>query len=242
MQNTVLVDTVNKLVEKWIEALTEFKRLNCKELVPCDRLAAIATTTRLFDALATLDNGADPADAATYPTMLENWFIFCLIWGVGGSLDNSGRKALDTVMREMDSRFPTALTVFDYVVDGPSRAWVSWESRLGGAFRPPPGTPFFKVLVPTADTVRYRFLATALVRRGHHVLMTGNVGVGKTMIAQALLDELPEDRSNMVINFSAQTSSNSLQVRPRPAMLFRNHAMQAALRHGWRLVRARTRK
>lgn len=213
MQDTVLVDTVTKLVDKWIEALTEYKRLNCKDVVPCDRLAAIATTTRLFDALATPDNGADPADAATYPTMLENWFIFCLVWGVGGPLDSAGRKALDATVREMDSRFPSALTVFDYVVDGASRSWVTWESRLGGAFRPPPGVPFFKVLVPTADTVRYRFLAAALVRRSHHVLMTGAVGVGKTMIAQALLDDLPEDRSSMTINFSAQTSSNSLQVR-----------------------------
>ncbi len=39
----------------------------------------------------------------------------------------------------------------------------------------------------------------------------GNVGVGKTMIIQNLLDGLSGDRGYMTINFSAQTSSNSLQ-------------------------------
>ncbi len=39
------------------------------------------------------------------------------------------------------------------------------------------------------------------------------VGVGKTMIINSLLEALPQDRAAMTINFSAQTSSNSLQVR-----------------------------
>jgi hypothetical protein len=206
---------VNKLVDKWIGHLTEHKRLECKELVPCDRLAAIATTTRLFDALATPENGVDPLDAAHYALMLENWFLFCLIWGIGGSLDESGRKSMDGLVRELDSRFPTSGTVFDYVVDVASRTWVPWESRLSASFRPPPGVPFFKVLVPTADTVRYRFLASTLMQHGHHTLLVGAVGVGKTMVAEALLGRLPEGRVSMTINFSAQTSSNSLQVRPR---------------------------
>lgn len=214
MQNPVLVETVTKLVDKWIGHLTEHKRLECKELVPCDRLAAIATTTHLFDALATAENGVDPSDAANYAPMLENWFLFCLVWGIGSSLDDSGRKSLDGVVRELDSRFPTTGTVFDYVIDCATRTWVPWESRLSGAFRPPPGVPFFKVLVPTADTVRYRFLASTLMRHGHHTLMVGGVGVGKTMIAEALTGNLPEGRVSMTINFSAQTSSNSLQARP----------------------------
>ena len=68
-------------------------------------------------------------------------------------------------------------------------------------------------MVPTVDTVRNKFVAGALVKVFQHTLIVGNVGVGKTMIIQSLLDSLPADRGSMVINFSAQTSSNSLQVR-----------------------------
>ena len=41
-------------------------------------------------------------------------------------------------------------------------------------------------------------------------LSTG-VGVGKTMMAGSVLEGLPPSYSSMNINFSAQTSSNSLQ-------------------------------
>ena len=103
--------------------------------------------------------------------------------------------------------------MFEYFVEPKTRAWVSWESKLSASYKPPPDLPFFKVLVPTVDTVRNKFVAQALVKVYQHTLIVGNVGVGKTMIVQSLLDSLPNDRGSMIINFSAQTSSNSLQVR-----------------------------
>lgn len=66
--------------------------------------------------------------------------------------------------------------------------------------------------MPTVDTVRNRFVANALVKVNQHTLVVGAVGVGKTMILQSLLEGLPADKAFMTINFSAQTSSNSLQV------------------------------
>eukprot|EP00983_Pelagomonas_calceolata_P088939 1157259-Pelagomonas_calceolata.AAC.16 len=65
--------------------------------------------------------------------------------------------------------------------------------------------------VPTIDTVRNSFVASSLVRNFNHTMVVGNVGVGKTMIIQSMLDSLPSDRASMIINFSAQTTSNSLQ-------------------------------
>ena len=102
--------------------------------------------------------------------------------------------------------------MFEYYIDTKTRTWTSWESKLSAAYKPAPDMPFFKIMVPTVDTVRNKFVASALVKVFQHTLIVGNVGVGKTMIVQSLLDSLPADRSQMVINFSAQTSSNSLQV------------------------------
>lgn len=39
--DAVLVDTLWKLIDKFMHALTEHKRLYCRELVPCDRLSAV---------------------------------------------------------------------------------------------------------------------------------------------------------------------------------------------------------
>ena len=71
--------------------------------------------------------------------------------------------------------------------------------------------PFFKVMVPTVDTVRIKFIASSLVRTSVHTLLVGGVGVGKTMMASSVLEGLPAGFGTMNINFSAQTSSNSLQ-------------------------------
>lgn len=66
-------------------------------------------------------------------------------------------------------------------------------------------------MVPTVDTVRVRFIASSLVRVGVHTLLVGGVGVGKTMMASSVLEGLPTGYGAININFSAQTSSNSLQ-------------------------------
>lgn len=36
--------------------------------------------------------------------LIEMWFLFCLIWGIGGPLDEDGRKKFDAFMREMDTK------------------------------------------------------------------------------------------------------------------------------------------
>jgi len=48
--------------------------------------------------------------------------------------------------------------------------------------------------VPTVDTVRNSFVGSTLVRNFTHTLIVGNVGVGKTMIVQSMLANLPSDR------------------------------------------------
>ncbi|GMH41208.1 hypothetical protein BSKO_09118 [Bryopsis sp. KO-2023] len=210
-KNSTMTETLWRLIDKYMEAVLEYKRLSCSELVACDRLGCVRTFTVLFDHFAVPEHGCDSQEAEHFPLMIEMWFLFAIIWGIGGPLDEVGRKKFDAFMREMDTRYPSSETIFDYFVEPKQRAWVSWESKLPSAFKPAPDTPFFKILVPTIDTIRNRFLVGGLVASNKHALMTGNVGVGKTMIIQSVLDSLPESQSYMIINFSAQASSNSLQ-------------------------------
>jgi hypothetical protein len=48
--------------------------------------------------------------------------------------------------------------------------------------------------VPTVDTVRNKYVVSSLVRVFTHTLVVGNVGVGKTMAVQSLLESIPADR------------------------------------------------
>jgi dynein heavy chain len=70
-------------------------------------------------------------------------------------------------MREMDTKYPSSETVFDYLVDTKTRQWSLWESKLSATFKPPADLPFFKIMVPTVDTLRTKFVAQALVKVVH---------------------------------------------------------------------------
>jgi len=54
----------------------------------------------------------------------------------------------------------------------------SWE-KVVPQFKFLPETPFFEILVPTVDTVRFGYLMGKLLKVNHSVLFTGNTGVGK---------------------------------------------------------------
>lgn len=73
--------------------------------------------------------------------------------------------------------------------------------------------PFYKIIVPTVDTVRYEYLVRLLLGNGFPVLLIGPVGTGKTSTAQSALESLDNTKFlRLVINMSAQTTSNNVQV------------------------------
>uniref|UniRef100_A0A8D3C858 Dynein, axonemal, heavy chain 6 n=1 Tax=Scophthalmus maximus TaxID=52904 RepID=A0A8D3C858_SCOMX len=73
--------------------------------------------------------------------------------------------------------------------------------------------PFFEMLVPTTDTVRYGYLMEKLLSVQRSVLFTGDTGVGKSVVARGLLNSIQEKAGYLpvYISFSAQTSSACTQ-------------------------------
>jgi len=58
---------------------------------------------------------------------------------------------------------------------------VHW-SRIVPAFTYDPKMPFFSLMVPTVETVRYTTLLEMLGIIGKPVFLTGSTGVGKSVI------------------------------------------------------------
>jgi dynein heavy chain len=50
--------------------------------------------------------------------------------------------------------------------------------------------PYFNILVPTGDTVRYKYLLKKLVQDKKNVLISGETGVGKSVIIGDFLGTL----------------------------------------------------
>uniref|UniRef100_A0A2K5CLM4 Dynein axonemal heavy chain 2 n=1 Tax=Aotus nancymaae TaxID=37293 RepID=A0A2K5CLM4_AOTNA len=206
------VEPLQRMFEKFINKMLAFKRDNCKELVPLPEYSGIISLCKLYSALATPENGVNPADSENYVTMVEMTFVFSMIWSVCASVDEEGRKKIDSYLREIEGSFPNKDTVYEYFVDPKMRNWTSFEEKLPKSWRYPPNAPFHKIMVPTIDTVRYNYLVSTLVANQNPVLLVGPVGTGKTSIAQSVLQSLPSSQwSVLIVNMSAQTTSNNVQ-------------------------------
>lgn len=70
--------------------------------------------------------------------------------------------------------------------------------------------PFFKIIVPTVDSVRYEYFTAKLLANSHPVLLVGLVGTGKTSTAQSVIEILDKNKYCLLaVNMSAQVSSYS---------------------------------
>lgn len=57
--------------------------------------------------------------------------------------------------------------------------------------------PFYRITVPTVDTVRYNFLVSTLVDNFHPVMLVGPVGTGKTSVVSEVLNKVNPARYAM---------------------------------------------
>uniref|UniRef100_A0A8C3P4G2 Dynein axonemal heavy chain 2 n=1 Tax=Chrysemys picta bellii TaxID=8478 RepID=A0A8C3P4G2_CHRPI len=205
-------EALQRMFDKFIDKMLTFKKENCEELVPIPEYSGIVSLCKLFSALATPENGVNPADGENYTTVVEMYFIFSMIWSVCAAVDEEGRKKIDSYLREMEGSFPNKDTVYEYFVDPKRKNWASFEDKLPKMWRYPSNAPFYKIIVPTVDTVRYNYLVNALVSNQNPVLLVGPVGTGKTSIAQSVLQSLDNTKwAVLTVNMSAQTTSNNVQ-------------------------------
>ncbi|XP_053319883.1 dynein axonemal heavy chain 2 [Spea bombifrons] len=211
-RNKVESETLQRMFDKYVDRTLEFRKLNCKELVPQEDTCGVISLCKLYESLATVENGVNPSDSDNYSRMAELWFVFCLVWSVCASVDEDGRRKIDNYLRELEGSFPNKDTVYEYYVDPKTKNWASFEDKLPKSWRIPPNAPFYKIMVPTVDTVRYQFIVNSLVSHQWPVLLVGPVGTGKTSIAQSVLQTLdPSKWSMLTINMSAQTTSSNVQ-------------------------------
>lgn len=78
-------------------------------------------------------------------------------------------------------------------------------------FKYDPEVPYFNILVPTGDTVRYKYLLDKLVNAKKNILISGDTGVGKSVIVADYLSQLDMDKyAYTIMNFSAQTNTKNV--------------------------------
>lgn len=58
-----------------------------------------------------------------------------MIWSVCASVDENGRRKIDTYIRELEGVFPLRDTVYEYFVDPKNQSFVLWETKLSDMWK-----------------------------------------------------------------------------------------------------------
>jgi hypothetical protein len=107
----------------------------------------------------------------------------------------------------------SASTLFDFVVDESTGAWMPWQSRVPHWSYPDTAKPeFHSLIVPTADNVRTGFLVNLIAQQRQSVLLIGEPGTAKTVSVQAWLKaQNANELVHKTINFSYATTPSIFQ-------------------------------
>ncbi|XP_068444624.1 dynein axonemal heavy chain 6 isoform X2 [Clinocottus analis] len=211
---TYLLELFQQYVEKGLQFVLKY----CTQAIRQVDISKVTTLCCLLEALLLGKGGPDlQMESKHLNTVLCPTFIFCYLWAIGGNLTISHWDAFDTFIQKqfegnINVKLPKHETLWSAYMNFNHKRLEPWDNIIP-SFKYEREQPFFEMLVPTADTVRYGYLMEKLLSVRRSVLFTGSTGVGKSVVARGLLNSIQEsaDYLPVYINFSAQTSSARTQ-------------------------------
>ena len=158
-----------------------------------------------------------PEEVIELEGMLENLFIYAIIWSLGCTGTIESRRKFNAALHEiLETRtlatpFPKEGTVYDWSFDMKTKEYKQWMDTIP-SFEADTKLNFSEIVVPTQDSIRIKAAYRLLLSNKYHVLSPGPTGTGKSVNTELLLlKEMPENFQSMTITFSAQTSANQTQ-------------------------------
>lgn len=214
---TEVKELLNGFFESYVDRGLAFVRKSCKEYVASVNMNLVMSLCKLLGSFLARPEKELRLNEVDSSPFVGQLFVFSYIWSIGGNLVERSQDSFDTFARalfdNLDFLVPAAGMVYNYFVDMKSRTFVAWD-ELVKPFKYDKDVPYFQMIVPTVDTVKYAYLLDTLVESGAPVLFSGLTGVGKSVIATDLISNKSKDKSAFVpltINFSAQTTSSMVQ-------------------------------
>ena len=224
-------DYLFNLFDSYIDSGLKYVRKNCHQVIDQVDIGKVIGLCALLEVLLfdtievrqdAVQNKSQPKvdlseDSAKLHPLIASLFIFCYTWNIGGNIAQNMMENWDGFIRDnfqdlTEARIPPSGDIFEHYVDLETKRFEKWEKILP-VFTYNREVPYFDILVPTVDTVRYGFLMQKLLGQRRAVLFTGETGVGKSVIAKGQLLTLQKEGFYIpvTLNFSAQTSSKRTQ-------------------------------
>eukprot|EP01022_Parablepharisma_sp_SALTPOND_P018182 TRINITY_DN2960_c0_g1_i1.p1 TRINITY_DN2960_c0_g1~~TRINITY_DN2960_c0_g1_i1.p1 ORF type:complete len:2343 (+),score=376.94 TRINITY_DN2960_c0_g1_i1:1637-8665(+) len=210
-----LINQINSLLNIGLEERSKISKLKEEKIQLSDNTIAI-TFCRLFESIYSmmeveLDEKKDMTDEKM-KKLIGKVVVFSLAWAFGSSLTTLNLKKIDDFVGEMANvgDKPKESSCFDAYLRmrGGFAEFASW-AELAPVFRSEdaaapmdPTSPFkysdtrsfTQMIVPTKQLIRYKWFIETLSARGKNVLIFGDSGCGKSLLATyALMQESEED-------------------------------------------------
>ena len=146
--------------------------------------------------------------------VVNNYVAFCVIWSVGANIHDADRNKFGVYFKQQVTQyqtdFLTELDVFEQGIDTKTHKFQKWDEQITEHYCFDEKQNFFEILVPTNDTVKYKFLLQSILMNNFNALIMGETGVGKSVITKNFLMNAPENLLSAFINFSGKTSTTNL--------------------------------
>jgi dynein heavy chain, axonemal len=201
--------TVLRLFEAAFPPLLKFKK-SIQELINTTEIQCAANVCKIIEVF------LDSASGHKWPEIIEEKvkyfnavFVFALTWGMGGAVKATGREKFSDYSRSVFSSLtslPSQDTLYDYYLAG--KSFKHWAEKVP-EFHYSSEKSYFSLVVPTIDTVTIEHLLSLLYLKNKPILLTGETGVGKSVIVSAFISKMNAEGEiePVLMNFSAQTSS-----------------------------------
>ena len=132
---------MNALFEKYIDTFLRFKIRHITELIPQRDFTLVVSLCTLYEAMyKDEDNNLEMGGGDSAPEVightLKKMFTYVLVWSLGATADEEGRKRVDACLRDIESIYPPQGSVYDYFVDVERQDFRSWQDKVPSSYRP----------------------------------------------------------------------------------------------------------
>jgi len=124
---------------------------------------------------------------------LEKFFIFCLVWSLGGTLVEEDRDKFSEFLRNLSGLILPSSSLYDNYFNIDNLTFVKWEDKVA-AYEPPASKKFSAILVPTVDTMRYSWLIGQIMSLKKPAMFCGDSGAAKTVTVQSCFKDLDNEK------------------------------------------------
>lgn len=207
------IDIVFKILMEFVPQILTFLRSECKEKIKSSDVNLVKSCLNILSSF--FNTEYISLKTKDLEVAFKSYTIFSIIWSFGANIEDLSRPKISKFIKNIAGEIGMIINsndVFEISVDKNTFLFTKWHPGI--SFKYDTKSSFFDILVPTEDTVKYKFLMQVFKDNNLNSLFIGETGVGKSVMAMDFLNNLSNNESNSYItkssNFSAKTTSKNI--------------------------------